>query len=234
MTVEVRRMSNEAKDSFLKEGQAFEVLDIVRRASDRFLRLAWIAVGVLSTLTLLAFGGIIYLLPEIRSKPPQHDFALIHDNGDVGPAVAARDAPKSFSEQTDHAQLRTYIEDREGYTWDMDRAFFERVQIKSCPDERKRYVSWHNGPTAPAQRLTQKGKIAVGTFDWFPQGTGRNGTKAYVVQYRVQETLNQSTGPWVPHRVFVEFSYHPEMKMTPDEREKNYTGLQVCHYEMRD
>jgi type IV secretion system protein VirB8 len=150
--------------------------------------------------------------------------------GIIGEPVSIQDAPKIFSEAQDRQYLRRYIEAREGWVYEMDQRNDHVAKILSTPEEQARIAEKRNTPAHPAKLLGKDGHIQIENFRFHQMAGGRARTRAYLVQFDLavwRGTLRESTRPY---SATVDFQWHPELPMTPDDRSDNAGGFQVTAY----
>ena len=105
-------LSPEAAQQFLADAAARA--DEVRRTGLAFRRAGWIA-GAFGALLGLAGVGVAATV-VLRAEPARLDFALLdRETGEVSPTLAARDAPRAFTDHTARQYLRRFVEACDGY-----------------------------------------------------------------------------------------------------------------------
>lgn len=161
-------------------------------------------------------------------------FYRVDQNGMPELSMPATDAPKLFTEQTAEQYLRAYVEARECYVYDTRDIMSHRVAIMSSPDEQGVYASWFSpksNPMSPQAVYGNKTSVRVGNFRYTKMpGLMHNGVFAYEVRFDRLEVTGGAPGITTHWMAVVQFSWHPELKMSADDRSINAAGMQVVSY----
>jgi type IV secretory pathway component VirB8 len=216
----------ESREALFRQTKSFHALQETMKR--RWWAAGWIVGGL--GMTIATISTITLMVTLQRWHPTPFFIAVDTSTGWVGEAVGAMDAPKLFSNRIAAQYLRTYVEAREGYLPDRDRAQWETVRAMSSGDEFERYEAWRKSDLAPVKQLGTTGK--VDTFNFVPSSPsrGNNGTLSYIVRFQRREVKGQSIGPAKQWRAVIDFQWHPEMTMSTPDSQINPAGMQVISY----
>jgi hypothetical protein len=204
-------------------------------AKVRQIGFIWGAAGaVIGTLGVMA-ALVAYV--KIPVPPPPGYILVDRQTGAIQPSVPAKDAPKLFTETVREKALRDFIVECESYVPQL----FARVDYHACmimatPAEQKRRAD-DIGPKGtrfpPMVFGGDKGFAMPTAFYDFKQlgttGVEPNLTYHYQVRYERTEVINgRETKPRYTARI--DFEFHPELKISPQDRLLNPSGLQVIAY----
>lgn len=215
----------------MKERKYREVLDL---NAERFLigRTAivtgWILGGT-GVVCLLASAVTVATLFPMKQTVLKF-YSADQSTGIIAEPVSIQDAPKIFSEAQDWQYLRRYIEAREGYVYEMDQTNDHVAKILSSPDEQARIANARLSPEHPAKKLGKDGHIQIENFRFHQLAGGRNRARSYLVQYNLTVWHGANHDPIKPYSATIDFQWHPELVMVPDDRSINPGGLQVIAY----
>ena len=189
---------------------------------------AWV-VGGTGAACLVASSVVVASLFPLK-KTEVDFFIADQSSGIISRPVSIEDAPKTFSIVNDAYYLRRYIEAREGWVWETDQQRDHLVKLMSTPDEQARIEADRKKPTAVGRRLGKDSHVIVENFRFHQQPAGRAGTRTYIVQF--DSTVWHGSNPdrtevWT---AAVDFQWHPELPMKPDDRTNNAGGMQVLAY----
>jgi type IV secretory pathway component VirB8 len=189
----------------------------------------WVIGGVGVACFAASIFGWVTLLPL---KTTEVKFFLVDkSNGIIGAPVGLQDAPRIFGAAVEQQYLKRYIEAREGWVPEMDERNDHVTKLMSTPDEQARYAAGRNAPLSPVKALAKDGHVSVDNFRFHPLAIGKDGeTRRYLVQFdrTVWRGANRDTvQPW---SATVDFQWHPELPMRPDDRSDNPGGFQVLGY----
>ena len=188
------------------------------------------AVGLLGVLAAL----VVYVKTPV---PPPPGYVLIDkQTGVLEKAVAAEDAPRFFPETVRERALADYISACESYVPEtFARLDYHACMVMSAPAEQKRreadigvkgtrYPPTVYGPNGWAKPSAFYAFTFLGTTGGEP-----NQTFHYQVRYELTRvSMNTEAKPRYTARI--DFSFHPELKISPRDRLINPTGLQVVAY----
>ena len=185
-------------------------------------------IGVLAALT-------VYLKSPL---PPPPGYILVdRTTGAMDPPVAAVDAPRVFSDIVRERALRDLIINCESYIPQSFARFdYHACMVMATPAEQQRLeaeigakgtrfppnVFGANGWAMPVgfQKFTDKGDI----------GSGVNKLFHYEVRYERAEIVNGGKEQRVRYTAIVDFSFHPELRISAPDRLINPAGIQVVAY----
>jgi hypothetical protein len=124
----------ESREALFRQTKSFHALQETMKR--RWWAAGWIVGGL--GMTIATISTITLMVTLQRWHPTPFFIAVDTSTGWVGEAVGAMDAPKLFSNRVAAQYLRTYVEAREGYLPDRDRAQWETVRAMSSGDEFER------------------------------------------------------------------------------------------------
>jgi type IV secretory pathway component VirB8 len=150
--------------------------------------------------------------------------------GIIGTPVGLQDAPKVFGEANDRYYLRRYIEAREQYVYELDQQNDHLAKVMSSPDEQARIAEKRLSPDSPARKLGKDGHVQVENFRFHRGPNGRSDTRSYLVQFEETVWHQGNKEPTRPYTASIDFQWHPELPMTPADRDVNAGGMQVIAY----
>ncbi|RKE23905.1 type IV secretion system protein VirB8 [Paraburkholderia sp. BL23I1N1] len=141
---------------YLKQAQAFERSKVeaaeekARIADRRSLLSGGVALAAV-------FGmGVLGLLK--RPNPPA--VLRVNDtNGNVDVLPTTATGHVTFTEKTDRADLRRYVEMREGYDWETISDTHAAVMFMSDDHEKEIYDTFLQGPTGPLKLLKDQARV---------------------------------------------------------------------------
>ena len=173
--------------------------------------------------------GWVTLLPL---KTSEVKFYLVDKStGIIGEPVGLQDAPKLFGAAVERQYLKRYIEAREGWVPEMDERDDRVTKLMSTPDEQARYAAGRNAPLSPVNALGKDGHVSVENLRFHPLALARDGeTRRYLVQFDRTVWRGANKDPMQPWSATVDFQWHPELPMRPDDRSDNPGGFQVLGY----
>ena len=169
-----------------------------------------------------------------KPAPPAPGFVLVDkENGVIGPAVAAPDAPKLFGEMVNERALRDFITRCEGYipeTW--QRIDFHSCMVMASPDEQRRLAAVfdHRSPDYPPALFGAHGWAMPTRFLAFlRRETGPHQTLHYEVRYERTEVANgREQRPHYTAQVY--WQWRPDLEMASGDRLLNEAGMQVVSF----
>ncbi|MCB4824169.1 MULTISPECIES: type IV secretion system protein [Roseomonadaceae] len=229
-------LSPEAAQQFLADAAARA--DEVRRTGLAFRRAGWIA-GAFGALLGLAGVGVAATV-VLRAEPARLDFALLdRETGEVSPTLAARDAPRAFTDHTARQYLRRFVEACDGYAPTPNPTTLQRdlhrcaILLTEPMQERFRASVARSNPESPLATLGRSGVRTTEGFRYFKYPSeGR--TQTWRVQYTRVETRVGAGGPGVttrtPMTAMVNFQWRPELPQLAEDRDWNTAGMQVVTY----
>jgi len=189
----------------------------------------WVIGGVGVTCMAASVFGWVTLLPL---KTTEVKFFLVdRSTGIIAEPVGLQDAPRLFGAAVEQQYLRRYVEAREGWVPDMDERDDHVVKIMSTPDEQARYAAGREMPSSPARLLAGDGHVSVENFRFHPLAIGKDGeTRRYLVQFARTVWHGAIRDPTQAWSATVDFQWHPDLPMRPDDRSDNPGGFQVLGY----
>lgn len=199
-------------------------------ATSRSIRSAgWWIGGIGAAVGLLGVGAACAI--AFAWTPPPPEFVLVdRQTREVFQPVKAADAPSLFSEDTARAYLRQFVEYCEEYRYETAKLKSERCALFMTPARQGRYAEWFKSAAdGPVQRYGYTGSATAGRLAYSKVGTGRAGTEVWWVRFNKVETVNRATvcRPWI---LQVQFQWHPELRMTPEDRTINLAGFQAIDF----
>lgn len=215
----------------MKDNKFRQVIDM---NGERFLlgrsaiMVGW-ALGGTGVVCLLASAITVSTLFPLKRTEIKF-YSVDQSTGIIGEPVSIADAPKIFSQAQDQQYLRRYIEAREGYVYEMDERNDHLVKIMSTPDEQARIQDKRNAPTFAGKVLGKDGHVQVENFRFHQLAGGRDRSRSYLVQFDETVWRGSTKAPTKPWSVTVDFQWHPELPMRPDDRSDNAGGFQVIAY----
>ena len=173
--------------------------------------------------------GWVTLLPL---KTSEVKFFLVDKStGIIAEPVGLKDAPKLFGAAVEQQYLKRYIEAREGWVPEMDQRNDHMTKLMSTPDEQARYAAAREAPLSPEKALGKDGHVSLGNFRFHPLAIGKDGeTRRYLVQFDRTVWRGANQDPTQAWSATVDFQWHPELPMRPDDRTDNPGGFQVLGY----
>lgn len=189
----------------------------------------WVIGGVGVACFAASIFGWVTLLPL---KTSEVKFYLVDKStGIIGEPVGLQDAPKLFGAAVERQYLKRYIEAREGWVPEMDERDDRVTKLMSTPDEQARYATGRNAPLSPVKALGKDGHVSVENLRFHPLALARDGeTRRYLVQFDRTVWRGANKDPMQPWSATVDFQWHPELPMRPDDRSDNPGGFQVLGY----
>ena len=171
----------------------------------------WVIGGVGVACFAASIFGWVTLLPL---KTSEVKFYLVDKStGIIGEPVGLQDAPKLFGAAVERQYLKRYIEAREGWVPEMDERNDHVTKLMSTPDEQARYAAGRNMPLSPVKALGKDGE-----------------TRRYLVQFDRTVWRGGNSDTMQAWSATVDFQWHPELPMRPDDRSDNPGGFQVLGY----
>lgn len=196
---------------------------------------------------LAAAGGVIFGLGSlliagsvlVKAPVPQPPGYLPFDRstGWISPPVSARDIPIEFTEATRRRALINFITACQAYipqTWHlMD---YHACMLYAAPEEQNRLTAEIGAPASPGYFPTLFGAHGWAMPTDFPNfqfkgaiGDPPNQTWHYEVRYKRKESINgKDVFGWYTAEVY--FQFHPELKMSPKDRDINPLGFQAVSF----
>lgn len=142
-----------------------------------------------------------------------------------------QDAPKLFGASVERQYLKRYIEAREGWVPEMDQRDDSITKLMSTPDEQARYAAGRNAPLSPAKALGKDGHVSIENFGFHLLELAKDGeTRRYLVQFDRTVWRGGNKDPMQSWSGTVDFQWHLELPMRPDDRSDNPGGFQVLGY----
>jgi len=189
----------------------------------------WVIGGVGVACFAASIFGWVTLLPL---KTSEVKFYLVDKStGIIGEPVGLQDAPKLFGASVERQYLKRYIEAREGWVPEMDQRDDRITKLMSTPDEQARYAAGRKAPLSPAKALGKDGHVSIENFRFHPLVLAKDGeTRRYLVQFDRTVWRGANKDPMQPWSATVDFQWHPELPMRPDDRSDNPGGFQVLGY----
>jgi len=189
----------------------------------------WVIGGVGAAAFIASIAGWLMILPLKTTEMKFYE--VDRSTGIIGVPVSLEDAPKLFSEATDHEYLKRYIMACEQWVPDVDRQNDRLCKLMSTPEQQASYMARRAKPTSTPKTIGKAGHVELDNFRFHPQATDKTtGTHRYWVQFdrSVWKGSNlEETKTW---SASVDFKYQPEREMVPQDRDDNRSGLQVSSF----
>ena len=227
-------LSDASRDAFYKAALARREGSEQDAKAIRNLGLIVGAGGVTAALLGIGAGLIVYLKTPV---PPPPGYILIdRSTGWIDQPVAAKDAPKLFSESVRERAIRDFVVACQSYvseTW--AKVDWHACMIQATADEQKRLAAdmGKNGADYPPTLFGPSGWAMPTAFPSFQlrgsSGTGDSQTFSYEVRYVRTEVVNGRETA-VRYTAEIAFSFHPELKISSADRLINPSGLQVISF----
>jgi type IV secretory pathway component VirB8 len=151
--------------------------------------------------------------------------------GIIAKPVGISDAPSLFGAFVEQHYLRLYLEARENWVPEMDQRADHVVKIMSTPDEQARYMAFRRAPQSPMVEVGKDGHVEIERVRYLPQAMDKvSGTRRYLLLFDRTIWHEATKGPTVPWSATVDFQWHPELPMSPDDRTDNPGGFQAINY----
>jgi type IV secretion system protein VirB8 len=223
--------SSKALSAAAKERKFREVMDLSgeRVLLGRSAIIAGWVIGGTGIVSLLASAVTVASLFPLKQTEVRF-FLVDQSTGIISAPVSIADAPKIFSEAQDRQYLRRYIEAREGWVYEMDQRNTHLANVMSVPAEQARIADKRVAETSPAKLLGKDGHIQVENFRFHQLAGGRARSRSYLVQFDVTVWRGTQKESTKPYSATIDYEWHPELPMTPDDRSDNAGGFQVLAY----
>lgn len=193
-------------------------------ARERVADVALLAVKWMGAMAIVAVAGAAAVVVIKRPNPPP---VLRVDNAtgkvDVLPTTA--DGKVTFGEKSDRADLRRYVEQREGYDWETIQDMHDAVMAMSSAEEGERYNSFIWSKDSPLKVLKQEARVIpkVGAISFI-------GSTAQVMFSRKYVPLNSAIRPKTSYWVATVTYRHDNIPEKKDQQDINPTGWKSTSY----
>lgn len=190
------------------------------------------ASGALAGLLGVAAAFLVYMKTPVQ--PPPGYITIDSSTGWIDQPVAAKDAPKLFSEAVRQRALRDFIIACTSYvpqTW--ARVDWHACMIQATEAEQKRLAAdiGKGGADYPPAVFGADGWAMPTAFTAMVKlgetGKAPSVTYHYEVRYQRTESVNARQIKPVAYTAQITFSFHPEMKMSKQDRLINPSGFQA-------
>lgn len=146
-----------------------------------------------------------------------------------------KDAPLNFGKATDEHFLHQYISARESWSWERDKENDHIVRIMSSPSEQTRLNDEREKPTSNPHMLGKDAYAVLENFRYFPRAMDHGSeTHRYEVKFDRTVWHRNATGatkdPTQPWTATIDFQWHPNYKMNPEDRDINLGGFLEISY----
>jgi type IV secretory pathway component VirB8 len=189
----------------------------------------WVVGGIGAAAFFASMVGWLTVLPLKTTE--MRFFEVDRSTGIIGVPVSLEDAPKLFSEATDHQYLKRYLQACEQWIWEMDRQNDHVCKLMSTPERQARYMAWREKPSSPPKSLGRAGYIEIDNLRYHLQAVDKlTNTHRYWVQYDRAVWKGQTKDQMAAWSATVDFQYHPELPMLPRDRPDNLSGMQVSGF----
>ncbi|MHA6823904.1 type IV secretion system protein [Ralstonia pseudosolanacearum] len=193
-------------------------------ARERVADVALLAVKWMGAMSIVAVAGAAAVVVIKRPNPPP---VLRVDNAtgkvDVLPTTA--DGKVTFGEKSDRADLRRYVEQREGYDWETIQDMHDAVMAMSSADEGERYDNFVRGKTSPLKVLKNEARVIpkVGAISFI-------GSTAQVMFSRKYLPLKSAIKPETTYWVATITYRHDNVPEKKEQQDINPTGWKSTSY----
>ncbi|MCP1175674.1 type IV secretion system protein [Ralstonia chuxiongensis] len=191
---------------------------------DRITDVAVGAVKWMGAITIVAVAGMATVVVVKRPNPPP---VLRVDNatGKVDVLPTAADGKVSFTEKEDRADLRKYVERREGYDWETIQDMHDAVKAMSSEQEGELYDNFIRGDHSPLKVLKADARVIpkVGAISFV-------GSTAQVMFSRKYVPLNAAIKPETTYWVATITYRHDNIPEKRELQDINPTGWKATSY----
>jgi len=111
--------------------------------------------GVLAGISIIGATALVQLK---RPNPPAV-LRVDEAHGTVDVLSAVADGREIFTQKNDRADLRRYVEMREGYDWETIQDMFDSVKIMTADQEQKQFIGMYGLPNAPQKILKDQYRV---------------------------------------------------------------------------
>lgn len=191
---------------------------------ERVADVALLAVKWMGAIAIVAVAGAAAVVVVKRPNPPP---VLRVDNAtgkvDVLPTTA--DGKVTFTEKEDRADLRKYVERREGYDWETIQDMHDAVMAMSAEKEGELYDNFIRGDHSPLKMLKNEARVIpkVGAISFV-------GTTAQVMFSRKYVPLNAAIKPETTYWVATITYRHDNIPEKKELQDINPTGWKATSY----
>lgn len=191
---------------------------------ERVADAALLAVKWMGAIAIVAVAGAAAVVVVKRPNPPP---VLRVDNatGKVDVLPTTVDGKVTFTEKEDRADLRKYVERREGYDWETIQDMHDAVMAMSAEKEGELYDNFIRGDHSPLKVLKNEARVIpkVGAISFV-------GTTAQVMFSRKYVPLNPAIKPETTYWVATISYRHDGVPEKRDLQDINPTGWKATSY----
>lgn len=219
-----RRISlGEAKDHLKKAGDRAQDIAATNRA---FRTGGWVVGGIGAAIGLLGIAAVAITVATHQPQPPV--FIPLAPSGALLPAMKALEATTRFTDATARQHLRAYVDNCEAYAYQTANLTKTRCLLFFTPKQQDQYVEWYSNGTEGLGRFGRDGQASIADqISYLPLGKGADGTEVWSVSFTKIEFPRRGEVRCRPWQVRVTFQWHPEYKMTDEDRNVNLGGMQI-------
>lgn len=188
------------------------------------------AIGAVGILCIIGSAGLVVSVLPLKKTVPIF-YAVDRSTGIIDQPVGVIDAPDTFTEAVDQMYLRRYVEAYEGWLLQTDQRSDHLIKIMSTPDQQARYMARRAAPDHPSKLLGKDGVVQVEPHFRFHRHPGGSAhTRSYDVFFEITSWRGNQKVATKSYTATVDFQWHPELDMAPDDRSLNPGGMQVIAY----
>jgi type IV secretion system protein VirB8 len=191
---------------------------------ERVADVALLAVKWMGAITIAAVAGAAAVVIIKRPNPPA---VMRVDNatGKVDVLPTSADGKVTFGEKSDRADLRKYVERREGYDWETIQDMRDAVMAMSAEKEGELYDNFIRGEHSPLKLLKNEARVIpkVGAISFV-------GTTAQVMFSRKYVPLNPAVKPETTYWVATITYRHDDIPEKKEQQDINPTGWKATSY----
>ncbi|MFV8598498.1 type IV secretion system protein [Ralstonia pseudosolanacearum] len=191
---------------------------------ERVADVALLALKWMGAIAIVAVGGAATVVVVKRPNPPPVMF-VDKATGSVSMLPTATDGKVTFGEKSDRADLRKYVERREGYDWETIQDMHDAVKAMSSEKEGELYDNFIRGERSPLKVLKNDARVIpkVGAISFI-------GTTAQVMFSRKYVPLNSAIKPETTYWVATINYRHDDIPEKKELQDINPTGWKATTY----
>lgn len=193
-------------------------------ARERVADVAVLAVKWIGAVAIVAVAGAAAVVVVKRPNPPAV-LRVDSATGKVDVLPTAADGQITFDEKSDRADLRKYVERREGYDWETIQDMHDAVMAMSAAKEGELYDGFIRGDRSPLKMLKNDARVIpkVGAITFV-------GSTAQVMFSRKYVPLNAALKPETTYWVATISYRHDNVPEKKEQQDINATGWKATSY----